>query len=392
MSTDPTQPMSPSAPVGSGRPQEQESRERDGRRPEAGAADQTATGRPADSAAAAQPDPPQSPAVPPTRVQPAAEQVAPTRVQPSFQPAQPSFQPAPRPPQPSFQPAQPANPAQPAQPAQPAEPPFEAAGRPSESDQAPREQPTQVGWPEQPARNSPQPGRPPPGGAPAPQRRRRRRWVMALFGLIILLILLTIGDRIALAVAENQFADQAVKNGMPVKPSVTIEGFPFLTQLVARDFRRVDISANNVPAGPVNITSVKATLNGMHLNSSFNGATVDHITATGFVSFSALASVGNVAGLTMTADGPDKVKINAGFGPFSDTEEAKITQTGPQTISVQVLPSGSPLGSALSSFGSFSFNIPKLPVQMRITSLSVTPKGLILTAAADHANLSKPSS
>ncbi|HEY2267225.1 MAG TPA: LmeA family phospholipid-binding protein [Streptosporangiaceae bacterium] len=388
MSTDPTQPMSPSAPAGSGRPQEREPRERDGRRPEAGAADQTAAGRPADSAAAAQRDPPQSPAVPPTRVQPAAEQVAPTRVQPSFQPAQPSFQPAPRPPQPSFQPAQPAKPAQ------PAEPPSEAAGRPSESGQASRERPTQVGWPEQPPLNSPQPGGTRRGrggenaypGAPAP--RRRRRWVIALFGLIVLLILLTIGDRVALAVAENQFADQAVKNGMPVKPSVTIEGFPFLTQLVARDFRRVDISANNVPAGPVNITSVKATLNGMHLNSSFNGATVDHITATGFVSFSELASVGNVAGLTMTADGPDKVKITAGFGPLSDTEEAKIAQTGPQTISVQVLPSGSPL----SSFGSFSFNIPKLPAQVRITSLSVTPKGLTLTAAADHANLSKPSS
>jgi hypothetical protein len=391
MSTDPTQP-SPSAPVGSGRPQEQEPRERDGRRPEAGAADQTAAGRPADSAAAAQPDPPRSPAVPPTRVQPAAEQVAPTRVQPSFQPAQPSFHPAPRPPQPSFQPAQPAKPAQ------PAEPPFEAAGRPSESSQASPEQPTQVGWPEQPARNSTQPGGTRRGrggqnaypGAPAPRRRRRRRWVIALFGLIILLILLTIGDRVALAVAENQFADQAVKNGLPVKPSVTIEGFPFLTQLVARDFHRVDLSANNVPAGPVKITSVKATLNGMHLNSSYNGATVDHLTATGFVSFSALASVGNVAGLTMTADGPDKVKITAGSGPFSDTEEAKITQTGPRTISVQVLPSGSPLGSVLNSFGSFSFNIPKLPVQVRITSVSVTPKGLVLTAAADHANLSKP--
>jgi LmeA-like phospholipid-binding len=215
---------------------------------------------------------------------------------------------------------------------------------------------------------------------------------MALFALIVVLILLVIGDRVALAVAENQFADQAVANGMPVKPSVTIEGFPFLTQLVARDFRKVDISANNIPAGPVDITSVKATLNGMHLNSSFNGATVDHINATAFVSFSALASVGGVGGLTMTADGPDKVKITAGIGPLSDTEFAKISQTGPQTISVQVLPSGSALGGLLSSFGSFSFSIPKLPATVHITSLSVTPAGLTLTATADHANLSKPSS
>ena len=215
---------------------------------------------------------------------------------------------------------------------------------------------------------------------------------MAFFILIVVAVLLTIGDRVALAVAENQFADQAVSNGMPVKPSVTIEGFPFLTQVIARDFRKVDISASNVPAGPVDITSVKATLTGMHLNSAFTGATVDHISVTAFVSFSSLASAGGGTGISMVADGPDKVKITAGIGSFSDTEEAKISQTGPEEISVQVLNSGSPLGGLLSSFGSFSFTIPKLPATVHITSLSVTPQGLNLTATADHATLTKPSS
>jgi hypothetical protein len=212
---------------------------------------------------------------------------------------------------------------------------------------------------------------------------------MALFALIVVLVLLVIADRVALAVAENAFADQAVSSGMPVKPSVTIEGFPFLTQVIAKDFQKVDISATNIPAGPVDITSVKATLNGMHLNSSFSGATVDHINATGFVSFGALASVGSVAGLTMTAAGPNEVKITAGAGPLSDTEFAKIVQTGPTTISVQVLPSNGLLSGVLSSFGSFSFSIPKLPVTVHIQSLSVTPQGLVVTATADHAVLSK---
>ena len=37
---------------------------------------------------------------------------------------------------------------------------------------------------------------------------------------------------------------------------------------------------------------------------------------------------------TVTPDGANKVKITAGLGGvFSDTEEAQITQTGPQTIS-----------------------------------------------------------
>ncbi len=62
----------------------------------------------------------------------------------------------------------------------------------------------------------------------------------------------------------------------------------------------------------------------------------------------------------MTPDGANKVKITAGLGGiFSDTEEAQITQTGPQTISIKVLPSNGAVGSLLSSFGSFSFSLPQ---------------------------------
>jgi hypothetical protein len=219
---------------------------------------------------------------------------------------------------------------------------------------------------------------------------------MAIFALIVVLILLVIGDRVALAVAENDMADQFVSNGLSVKPSVTIEGFPFLTQLAARDFHKVDISASNIPAGPVTITSAKGTLTGMHFNSSFNGATVDHITVTIFVSFSALAGAGGLGGtgITITPAGPDLLKITAGVGGvISDTEEAKVTQTGPQQISVQVLNNGGALGGILSSFGSFSFNLPKgVPASLRITGVTLNSQGLTVTAAANNANLSETSS
>src|SRR5262249_43093210 len=156
-----------------------------------------------------------------------------------------------------------------------------------------------------------------------PRRRHRvRRWVMVLFALIVVLILLTIVDRVALAVAENQIANQTQANGVQVKPSVSIGGFPFLTQLIPRDLPQVNISANNVPAGLVNITNIKATLTGVHLNSSYDSATIDHLTATAFVSFSDLAGAGGGDGpaISMSAAGPDRVKITAGIGPLSDTE------------------------------------------------------------------------
>jgi hypothetical protein len=228
------------------------------------------------------------------------------------------------------------------------------------------------------------------------RKRRVRRSVMALFTVIVLLILLVIGDRVALAVTENDMASQFQSNGLPVKPSVTIEGFPFLTQLAAKDFNKVDISASNVPAGPVTINSIHATINGLHISSysSTASAKVDHMTATAFISFGALAAAGGVgggSGITVTPDGANKVKITAGLGGvFSDTEEAQITQTGPQTINIKVLPSNSAVGSLLSSFGSFSFSLPPgVPASLRITGLTLNSQGLTVSAAATNATFSK---
>jgi hypothetical protein len=359
MSTDPTQPMSQPASAGADWPEQPESQQREV--PDA------------------------------TRAEPSA--------QPSFQPARPSFTPA----QPGAQPPAPA-PGAPQQPGAQQGPALHPDSRP----QQPPQYSPQPGWPGEGGANTPPggtrqwqapgpdgyPGAP---GGPKPRRRRRgRRWTMVVFGVIVLLILLVIGDRVALAVAENDMADQFVSNGLPVKPSVTIEGFPFLTQLAARDLRKVDISASNIPAGPVTITSATGTLNGLHFNSSFNSATVDHMTVTIFVSFSALASaggLGNVANLTITPAGPNLLKITGSLGGvLSDTEEAKITQSGPQQISVQAVNNGGALSGVLSQFGSYTFNLPKgVPASLRITGLTVNAQGLTATATADNAKLSQSS-
>jgi hypothetical protein len=223
-----------------------------------------------------------------------------------------------------------------------------------------------------------------------------RRSVAALFTVIVLLILLVIADRVACAVAENEFASQAQQQGLPVKPSVDITGIPFLTQLIGKDFKKVNISASNVPAGPVTITSVHATLTGMHLSglSSSASARVDHLTATAFISFGSLlsaAGIGDTTGVTVTQDGADKVKITASLaGIASDTEEAQITQTGPQQISVKLLDDGGALGSLLGSATSFSFNLPKgVPASLRITGLTFNSQGLTVSAAASDATLSQ---
>lgn len=229
------------------------------------------------------------------------------------------------------------------------------------------------------------------------RRRRTRRSVMVTFTVLVILIVLVIGDRVANAITENAFASQFQSQGVPVKPSVSIEGFPFLTQLAAKDFNKVDISASNIPVnlpsgGSLSITSVHATVTGLHISgySTSANAKVDHITATAFVSFGSLAAAGSLGGtgVTLTQAGPNTVKITAGIGGIaSDSEEARITQTGPQTISIKILDTGG-LGGLLGSIGfnSFSFSLPKVvPASLRITGLTLNSQGLTVSAAASNA-------
>ena len=378
------------------------------------------------------PPPPPAPPAPPAPQR--APQEQPTRWEPPpeptwVDPAQPRPQPQERPQQqgagPSWTPQQNQQqwpdtrqmPPQPQQP-RPQQPPQPQPSQPQQweqpqsawtgvqpwiepQDEVPGRQ-AQGGGPGQPQGQGPwgPPPPQPPANQPRFRRRRRKRRVrrsfMALFTVIVLLILLVIGDRVALAVTENEMASQFTQNGFPVKPSVSIAGFPFLTQLAAKDFNTVNISASSVPAGPVTIDSIHATLNGMHISSFSSNASarVDKLNATAFISFGALASAGGIAGGTgvkVTQAGPDTVKISADLGGiFTDSEEAQIKTTGPQTITIKVLPSNGALGSLLSSFGSFSFNLPKgVPASLRITNLTLNDQGLTVSAAATNATFSK---
>jgi hypothetical protein len=232
---------------------------------------------------------------------------------------------------------------------------------------------------------------------PRPRRRRRpvRRSIVAVFIIAVLAILLLIANFVGKAVAENDMADQFTANGLPVKPSVNIEGFPFLTQVAARDFRKVVITASNIPAGPVTITSLDATITGMHLNSSWNGATIDHLTATAFVSLSSLtggisSELGDAASLTAVPDGPDTLKITGSVLGLSASGEVEIKQTGPQQITIELPTSGGLVGSLLGSSASFPINLPAgVPPSLRITGLTLNGQGLTLTASATDATFSK---
>src|SRR6266571_644584 len=228
-------------------------------------------------------------------------------------------------------------------------------------------------------------------GPPARMRRRRRRWPWIT--LLVIVLVLVGGDRAANAYAEDQMASQVQSSlALSGKPSVTIQGFPFLTQVAARTFNTVDVNASNETAGPggqLEIASLTATLHGMHIHGT-NSATVDQFTASALVTFTALAHAGSIPqGITLAADGPNQIKATVDILGFSSDATVKVTQVGNDKINVKVTDFGGVPADVLGNLVDFNFSIPKLPAGVKIQSISITQQGLRITATGTNTNLSQ---
>lgn len=234
----------------------------------------------------------------------------------------------------------------------------------------------------------------------APRRRRGGCLRAAIIGVVVLVILLVAADFIAKAVAQNVAASQIQKDGFPKKPSVTFEGFPFLTQVAARDFHQVRLSSSDVPAGPVDITKVNAVANGIHLNGNFQSGTIDQVSGTVVISFGSLDSaltnalgpagsvVGSV-GLKLSAAGPQEIKASLDLVVASGSATWRVTRPSPQELSVTLVSSSGLPDSLLQPIRNFSFTIPKLPYGLTIQTVSVTPSGIVGQISATHLSFSQ---
>ena len=236
-------------------------------------------------------------------------------------------------------------------------------------------------------------GQQPPGRSPV-RRRRRKRWPIVLTVVIVLLVaIFVIGDQIAKAAAENDIASQIQSSGLSAKPSVSIEGWPFLTQLAAKDIKVIDISGNNETASGSKVAfnfTAKAT--GVHLSSlsSSASATVDNINGQAVLPFSSVASLLPISGVTLSADpskGPNAVQADLGIAG-SVTGTVKLSGTSQIIVSLNGATGlASILGSA--SGQSYTIDIPKLPAGLVVRSVSVNSQGIVAAASASNTTLSQ---
>jgi hypothetical protein len=224
-------------------------------------------------------------------------------------------------------------------------------------------------------------------------RSRHRLRTLSIVVIVVLGLLVGL-DFGARAFAESKVASQIQQQGFPKKPSVSIEGFPFLTQVIGRDFSDVQLSSSNITEGPLLIQNIDATMKGVHVNSSFNGGTVDDLNGTMNVTFAALASamtqqVGALgqlagAGLNLSQAGPNEVKATLDLVVTSGTAVWRVSRTGRNDISIQLVNSSGLTSSLLSGIGNITIPLPSLPLGLSIQTISVTPTGLVGTVTGHN--------
>jgi LmeA-like phospholipid-binding len=225
-------------------------------------------------------------------------------------------------------------------------------------------------------------------------RRRGRRW---LIGLVVLIVLLVAADFVARAVAESVAASEFQKQGqLSSRPDVTIEGFPFLTQVASRDISDVKVSISDLKEGPVTVTSVNATATGIKLKSyAFNSGTITHLSGTLLINFASLgntltAEIGplgallNGAGLDVSAAGPDEVKASLNLIVTTGSATWRVIRVSPSELNIRLVSSSGLPSSLLGSMQSVNVKIPKLPLGLTVDSVSVTANGIVGTISGNN--------
>ena len=226
-------------------------------------------------------------------------------------------------------------------------------------------------------------------GRPRRYRRRRHRGlIIFVVTLVVLAILFVIADRVAVRVADNKFASQVQsQGGLSNKPTVNIEGFPFLTQLAAKKFNEVQLSAATEKAGPVVIENLHATMRNMQLINGFSGARVGSLNGTGLITFASVAKAADVPGLKISALNNTEAKVTIDLGFISGSGVAKVTKAGNNKLNIAIVNAGGIPLSALGGLNNMTITIPGLPMGLDVQSITMTQQGILVHIVGHNVTL-----
>ncbi len=227
----------------------------------------------------------------------------------------------------------------------------------------------------------------PPVSALRRARRPRRRGLGCVVALVILLALLIGGDRVAAAITDNQLASKIqTSQNLSQKPSVSIDGFPFLTQVISRHFDHATVDINNLDAHGVPIQHIHADLRGVHVSSGYNSAVVDTLTSTATLSYDQVATTlskeAGIGQISLSQGTGNQVKATYGIAGIDVSADVTVSLLGGNEIEFKTTTVHTPLSGLGLNTGGFDVKVPlgNLPFGMQLKDLQVTSTGVDFSA------------
>lgn len=201
--------------------------------------------------------------------------------------------------------------------------------------------------------------------------------------VVVLAAVLVVLDRIAVVEADHVVAARIqTQEHLPSRPSVSIGGFPFLTQAVGGKYDDVTLTVHHFHRSLVAVDTISVELRGVHVPLSavfsqhLSSVPVDSATARVLLSYEDLNAYLRGKGVTIASAGGDRVRISGSVTVAGQT----VSASGTATIEVQ---SDSLLLRAANAV-SVSVPLAGLPFGISLRSATATNRGIQVTATAQE--------
>lgn len=226
-----------------------------------------------------------------------------------------------------------------------------------------------------------------------------------LIVLLVLFGLFVAADRLALHFAEGEAASkiQSSRN-LPEKPSVSIGGFPFLTQLVGKKFDEVkvtspELTVNDGKGGPdIRLQDFVIDGKGVRVTGNYSGIVADSGTGSAEMSYADLSSALPNHITVAYGGAPGKVKVSGkvdvpvlGAQNVSGTADVSVVNgTGislGNLSGISGIPDG--LGDIVGSVLQPKLQIAGLPSGLKLDTVQAGPDGIAVTVSGTDVSLSQ---
>ncbi|MFW6690573.1 DUF2993 domain-containing protein [Streptomyces sp. MAR4 CNX-425] len=223
---------------------------------------------------------------------------------------------------------------------------------------------------------------------------------------IVLVVCVVLGvvfvavDRVTVYVAEGKVADRIqARLGLEGSTEVSINGFPFLTQIAGKHLDDVDVEMTGIRADAAAsgtgerllVSEFSVELSGMDLDEDYGGATAESAAGSAVIAYEALTAAAGHRGVTFGYGGDGKVKVTASAGALDAPEPVEVLSTveaeGGDTVRLRAeeIPAAGGPGAQEAVRGAVDVDrqVGGLPDGVRIDLVTATADGLVVDVAGE---------